>query len=434
MPRFNESSALLFKRCIEAGIDSPAELANILGNASVETKNFRTMHESLGYSSADAVIRASPSSIDRYTRQEVQSAVDSHDPKEVAKVLYEGRSDLGNNTTGDGYKYHGRGYFQFTGRYNYATFGEKFGVNLVDNPDQAAEPETAAKLAIAYWKLKVPEKYREDARKAGISINGGSNGSDARVAQSDLWKDTITPELVRSVKDGTIDLNRLATLGVDKTMRKGDHGAGVEQLQTELRRLGYAGDHGAPLHPDGDFGPATLSAVKAFQRDHNLLDDGIAGTGTNQALQHETIEHISLQRSALKAIAMDNPQHPGNPLFQQSLACVGKLDADHGRATNFQSYNLAGALALAAKREGLERIDHVVLSDDATRAIAVQGDLRSPLRRFADVDVVGGVSTPLAQSSMDWSQLQTPGMKNMQAPAPLMQSADMQTVQPSLQR
>jgi len=76
----------------------------------------------------------------------------------------------------------------------------------------------------------------------------------------------------------------------------------------------------------------------------------------------------------------------------------------------------------------------VILSEDASRAIAVQGDIRSPLRRFADVDVVSGVSTPLAQSSTDWSQLQVPGMQNMHAPSPLMQSADMQVAQSALQR
>ena len=76
----------------------------------------------------------------------------------------------------------------------------------------------------------------------------------------------------------------------------------------------------------------------------------------------------------------------------------------------------------------------MILSEDASRAIAVQGDIRSPLRRFADVDVVSGVSTPLAQSSTDWSQLQVPGMQNLQVATPLMQSADVQVAQPSLQR
>jgi hypothetical protein len=41
MPKFNENSALLFTRCVEAGIESPGELANIMGNASVETKGLQ---------------------------------------------------------------------------------------------------------------------------------------------------------------------------------------------------------------------------------------------------------------------------------------------------------------------------------------------------------------------------------------------------------
>lgn len=434
MPHFNESSALLFKRCIEAGIDSPAELANIMGNASVETDGFRTMHERLGYSSVDNVIGAVKSAAVRYTRDEIQTAVDSHDPKEIAKVLYEGRADLGNNTPGDGYRFHGRGYFQYTGRDNYTTFGNKFGVDLANNPDQAADPEMAAKLAIAYWKDKVPEKYREDAKHAGAIINGGPNGAEARVTQSNHWKGTISQELIDSVKEGQLSVGQLATLGIDSTVRKGDHGARVKQLQTSLRQLGYTDDHGQPLHLDGDFGPSTLNAVKAFQRDHGLSDDGIAGADTQRALMHEAIQHINLQQSALTALTLDQSQHPGHPMFQQALAGIGQLDQAQGRATDFRSYNLSGALALAARKEGLERIDQVILSEDASRAIAVQGDIRSPLRRFADVDVVSGVSTPLAQSSTDWSQWQVPGMRNMQAPAALMQSADVPVNQPSLQR
>ncbi len=96
--------------------------------------------------------------------------------------------------------------------------------------------------------------------------------------------------------------------------------------------------------------------------------------------------------------------------------------------------NLSGALALAARKEGLERIDQVILSEDASRAIAVQGDARSPMRRFANVDVVSGINTPLAQSSTDWSQLQGPAVQNMQAPTPLMQSMDVQVAQPPMQR
>ncbi len=216
-------------------------------------------------------------------------------------------------------------------------------------------------------------------------------------------------------------------------LRQGDHGKEVRTLRTELAQLGYTDPHGNTLTPDGDFGPSTLYAVRAFQRDNGLLDDAIAGNGTYTAIREDTARHASLQQSALHAIAMDHPQHPGYPMFQQSLSCVGKLDEAQGRATDFQSYNLSGALAVAARREGLERIDHVILSEDAAGAIAVQGDFNSPLRRFADVDVVSGVNTPLAKSSTDWTQFQSPA-QTMQAPSPLMQTADVQATQPAMQR
>ena len=174
MPKFNDKSALLFKACIEAGITSPAELANIMGNAAVETRNFTTMHEFFGYTTVENVERAVSSATRRNTREEIQAAIDSRDPEKMAHILYDGRRDLSNTEPGDGWKYHGRGYFQYTGRYNYRTFGEKYGYDLEGNPDLAAEPEVAAKLAIAYWRDMVPEAARTDPRAAGLAINRGT--------------------------------------------------------------------------------------------------------------------------------------------------------------------------------------------------------------------------------------------------------------------
>ena len=65
------------------------------------------------------------------------------------------------------------------------------------------------------------------------------------------------------------------------TVRKGDKGEKVRELQTLLAAKGYnLGKYGI----DGDFGSATLSAVKAFQADHGLTADGIAGPLTWAAL------------------------------------------------------------------------------------------------------------------------------------------------------
>lgn len=67
-----------------------------------------------------------------------------------------------------------------------------------------------------------------------------------------------------------------------KTLRRGNYGELVKQLQTKLKSLGY--DLGV-CGIDGDFGQATEKAVKAFQKDHGLTADGVVGQKTWAALE-----------------------------------------------------------------------------------------------------------------------------------------------------
>lgn len=404
MPQFNDSSALLLKRFIDAGITSPEELANVMGNASVETGGFSTMHERMGYRSIDQVVAAVRSAETRNTREEIQAAIDSRDPKQMAHILYDGRADLKNTEPGDGWNYHGRGYFQYTGRDNYERFGDKFGFDLRGNPDMAADPEVAAQLAVAYWKDRVPEADRTDAYAAGVAINGGDNGADDRVTRSAQWATLVTPELVRGIQDGRISLEQLATLGNEPqrstqhrnspdTLRHGDTGEPVGTLQSRLQALGYTDSHGQPINADRSFGPATEAAVRAFQRDNQLTADGIVGSRTLEALQ---------QAQPRQASGLDQPGHDGHAMYTQALRVVHSLDASQGRTPDHMSANFAGALAAQSRSEGMTRIDHLVLSDDASRAYAVQGELNSPFKQYASVEVAQAVVQPLGQSSLDW--------------------------------
>ena len=204
MPKkLNASSTLLLQRAIDSGITSPKELANLMGNADVETGGFTRMHENHRYSSAKNLMSNVRSASKRFSVEEIESAVKSKDPREIFKVMYENRKDLGNTQPGDGYKYHGRGYLQFTGRYNYTEYGKMFGVDLKNNPDIAAEPEMAAKLAIAFWKHEVPKHLRENVREAAEIINGGTNGMEKRVLRSKEWEKVITPELILEMQQKT---------------------------------------------------------------------------------------------------------------------------------------------------------------------------------------------------------------------------------------
>lgn len=69
----------------------------------------------------------------------------------------------------------------------------------------------------------------------------------------------------------------------DDLLGPGEEGSQVTALQSRLRTLGYYRGR-----PDGIYGDGTVAAVEAFQRDRNLLVDGVAGCRTQQALSEAT--------------------------------------------------------------------------------------------------------------------------------------------------
>jgi putative chitinase len=77
---------------------------------------------------------------------------DPKDPNEKVGTLYEGRKPLGNTQPGDGPKFIGRGVLQLTGRANYTDYSKKLGVDLVGNPELAAQPEYSVAIACQYFK------------------------------------------------------------------------------------------------------------------------------------------------------------------------------------------------------------------------------------------------------------------------------------------
>lgn len=62
--------------------------------------------------------------------------------------FYQSRTDLGNTQSGDGAKYIGRGYVQLTGRANYQYWGDRLGIDLINNPELAEDPVIAARILV----------------------------------------------------------------------------------------------------------------------------------------------------------------------------------------------------------------------------------------------------------------------------------------------
>jgi putative chitinase len=91
---------------------------------------------------------------------------------------YDARRDLGNTMPGDGARYHGRGIFQLTGRFNYRRYGELIGIDLEADPDRAMEPAISLSIAFAYWREREINVAADadDVARVTKRINGGRTG------------------------------------------------------------------------------------------------------------------------------------------------------------------------------------------------------------------------------------------------------------------
>ena len=90
--------------------------------------------------------------------------------------------------------------------------------------------------------------------------------------------------------------------------RIGDQGSDVAEIQGQLASLGY------DVAADGDFGPATAEAVKAFQSAHGLEADGLVGSATYSALLGKNMPEVSRGSNYIsRRIISDSMQYLGVP-------------------------------------------------------------------------------------------------------------------------
>ena len=92
--------------------------------------------------------------------------------------------DLGNVKPGDGVAFHGRGFIQVTGRWNYTAAGKFLGIPLASNPDLAATLENAGKLALWFWNTRVRARVSDFTDTATVTkaINKQLDKLDRRTA------------------------------------------------------------------------------------------------------------------------------------------------------------------------------------------------------------------------------------------------------------
>jgi putative chitinase len=161
-------------------INTPKRQASFIGQCAHESNNFRTLEENLNYS-AEGLMRVWPS---RFPTLDVAQQY-ARNPEKIANKVYGGRAELGNTEEGDGWKFHGRGLIQLTGRSNYTVCGQALGRPFSETPELVLNPENACLSAGWFWNKKSLNSLADsgDIDTMTKRINGGLIGLEDRKAK-----------------------------------------------------------------------------------------------------------------------------------------------------------------------------------------------------------------------------------------------------------
>jgi peptidoglycan hydrolase-like protein with peptidoglycan-binding domain len=248
-------------------------------------------------------------------------------------------------------------------------------------------------------------------------------------------------------------------------LRIGSSGERVAVLQEELADLGFHSKSGKFIEADGDFGKSTEEALKDFQssnglyphgqaspltqerigaqitsrdlgmeslrneaqpsltcrvdgRAHDDGDDqlrmlvrrvgaeepGSSGIGRGASAVYDAVRFKGASNSSESILRLNDSRHPDHEFFQHVRGHVVELDKTLGRAPDHYTDNIASALAVQARADGMDRIDQIALSKDGSALWARQ---TPPGRTDHIFDLqtkvpTADATTPLDQTAAKW--------------------------------
>jgi len=157
-----------------------AEIDDFLGQVLHESAMLTRIEEGLSYS-AGRMMEVWPT---RFPT--AASAVPyARNPQALANRVYAGRMGNGDESSGDGWRYRGRGLIQVTGRDNYTALAAVLRLPLVEQPDMLLQPRIALRSAVAWWEGNVPDGVMGDVRRITRRVNGGTVGLEHRAQLAD---------------------------------------------------------------------------------------------------------------------------------------------------------------------------------------------------------------------------------------------------------
>jgi putative chitinase len=158
-------------------INTPLRVAHFIAQCAHESGNFVFIKENLNYGAPGLM-----KTFKRYFPTQELAQQYAKKPEMIANRVYANRMGNGDEASGDGWRYCGRGLIQLTGRDNYTFFAGSLGISVEEASEYLATFEGAAQSACWYWEQNNLNRFADanDVRGLTRAINGGYIGLEDR--------------------------------------------------------------------------------------------------------------------------------------------------------------------------------------------------------------------------------------------------------------
>jgi putative chitinase len=165
------------KICPDYQIDTPQRLAAFLAQCAHESGGFVFLKENLNYKAA-SLRKVFP----KYFPDDAIAAAYANKGEMIANRVYGNRMGNGDEASGDGFRYCGRGLIQLTGKNNYESFADSIETPVEEIPEYLATFEGAVQSACWFWETNNLNQWADkgDILTLTKRINGGTIGLEDR--------------------------------------------------------------------------------------------------------------------------------------------------------------------------------------------------------------------------------------------------------------
>ena len=163
-------------------INTPLRVAHFVAQCAHESGNFVFIKENLNYKAASL-----QKTFPKYFPTAELAAQYANRPERIANRVYANRMGNGDEASGDGFRYCGRGLIQLTGKDNYTFFAGSLDISVEEASEYLATFEGSAQSACWFWEQNKLNRFADanDVKGLTRAINGGYIGLEDRMKHTE---------------------------------------------------------------------------------------------------------------------------------------------------------------------------------------------------------------------------------------------------------